>query len=40
MLNNKETEVRNLEKELEQKKCEIKSIQMRFDREKLKSEQF
>ena len=40
MLNDKETEVRNLEKDLEQKKCEIKSITMRFDREKLKSEQF
>ena len=40
MLNGKETEVRNLEKDVEHKKCEIKSITMRFDREKTKSEQF
>ena len=40
MLNSKEMEVRNLEKDVEQKKCENKSITMRFDREKQKSEQF
>ena len=40
MLNAKETEVRNLEKDVEHKKCENKSITMRFEREKTKSEQF
>jgi cytochrome c-type biogenesis protein CcmH/NrfF len=38
MLESKEVQVRNLEKELETLKCNNKSINVRFDREKTKAE--
>ena len=40
MLDEKETQVRNLEKEIENMKNSLKSIHARFDREKGKAEQF
>jgi len=40
MLSNKETELKNLEKGMEHRTFEIKSIQLRFDKEKAKSDNY
>lgn len=37
-LEGRQLDIRNLEKEIEQYKLDVKSLQMRFDREKTKSE--